>query len=129
MRGRDHGRGKGRVKGRGSGRVAPAVYEVSMDNIPMNENRLAHNKEIEEEVDIEGVKEIEQEEGVHGAAIGIPLINPVLAQQIMSFLNGLAGPVMLPPTQALTNPLVARKAPRMGEVGGNYASSIPFWVI
>lgn len=45
----------------------------------------------------------------------------MLDQHIMSFLKGLAGLEMFPPTQAPTNPSVSRTATKMGEVGGNNA--------
>ena len=61
--------------------------------------------------------------------IGIPPIDPMLGQQILSFLKGLAGPGMLPPTQALTNPLVARNVPQIGELGGNDAFFGLCWVL
>ena len=54
----------------------------SMIAVP-NDNVLVHNKEIEEEVVFENVEEVENEEEVQDEAIGIPPIDPVLAQQIM----------------------------------------------
>lgn len=47
---------------------------------------------------MEDVEEIKQEEGEHGKAAGIPLIDLVLYQHIMSFFKGLDIPRMLPPT-------------------------------
>uniref|UniRef100_M1DPX4 Uncharacterized protein n=1 Tax=Solanum tuberosum TaxID=4113 RepID=M1DPX4_SOLTU len=46
-RGRGRGRGRGRARGRGRGRVAPAMKEVPIGNVPINENPSAHNEEIE----------------------------------------------------------------------------------
>ena len=54
----------------------------SMNEVP-NDNVLVHNKEIEEEVVFENVEEVENKEEVQDEAIGIPPIDPVLAQQIM----------------------------------------------
>ena len=54
----------------------------SMIAVP-NDNVLVHNKDIEEEIEFENVEEVENEEEVQDEAIGIPPIDPVLAQQIM----------------------------------------------
>lgn len=60
---------------------------------------------VKEGEDVENVEEVEQEEGWKAKSIGIPPIGTVLAQKIMYFLKGLAGPRMITPTQALANPL------------------------
>ena len=44
------------TKVRGHGYVAIAANEVSIDTIPVNDNPLANNKEIEEEVKVEDVE-------------------------------------------------------------------------
>ena len=63
--------------------MAHSMNEVPNDNVLVNENPPVHNKEIEEEVEFENVEEVENEEEVQDEAIGIPPIDPVLAQQIM----------------------------------------------
>ena len=68
-----------------------------------------------QEVEFENVKEVENEEGVQDEAKGIPPIDPMLAQQSMSFLKRLAGRWMIPPTQVPANPLVATLNPRQLE--------------
>lgn len=60
--------------------MTPVVNEMLIDNVPVNENPLAHNKEIEEKVEIEDVEEIEQEEGVQVEVIRIRPIDLVLSQ-------------------------------------------------
>uniref|UniRef100_M1DH08 Uncharacterized protein n=1 Tax=Solanum tuberosum TaxID=4113 RepID=M1DH08_SOLTU len=124
---RGHGRGRGRerARGRGRGRVAPVENGAPIGNDPVNENSPMHHEEIEEEVEVENVENVEeigQEEEVQAEATCIPLIDPVLAQHIMSFLKGLAEPGMLPSvqaTQAPTNHHVASTAPKIGGTGGN----------
>ena len=115
--------------GRGLGRVTHDVNEALIDNVSVNENPLEHNEEIEKEVEIEDVDEDEQEEGMQAEATGIPTIDLVLITQIISFLKGLAGTGMLPPTQTHTNPLVARTVPMTSEVGGNNVVFCHFWVL
>uniref|UniRef100_M1DYW3 Tomato spotted wilt virus resistance protein n=1 Tax=Solanum tuberosum TaxID=4113 RepID=M1DYW3_SOLTU len=56
------GRGRERARGRGRGRVAPAVNEVLIDNVPMNENPHAHNEEIDEDIEVGEVEENGQDE-------------------------------------------------------------------
>uniref|UniRef100_M1DWB3 Uncharacterized protein n=1 Tax=Solanum tuberosum TaxID=4113 RepID=M1DWB3_SOLTU len=75
----------------------------------------------EENVDVEDVG---QEEEVQAETIDVLPIDPVLAQQIMSFLKGLVGPGVLPSAQAPqapTNPHVATTVPKVGGTGGNVA--------
>lgn len=88
--------------------MAPVVHEVTLKNVPMNKNPLKHDEGVEDEVEIEDVEDIEQEEELQAEATEIPPIDPVLSQQIMSSLKALAGPGMIPPTQAHSNPLVAK---------------------
>lgn len=54
-------------------------------------------------------------------AAGIPLIDPVLAQQIMAFFKGLAGPGMIPSNQVPVNPKVSKTVPMTVKVVGNYS--------
>lgn len=58
-------------------------------------------------------------------AIGIPHIDPVFGQHIMSFVKGLAGQGMLPPNQASTNPPIARNVPKMGEL----EVTMPYYIL
>ena len=107
--------------------MAPIVNEVSIDNVPINWNPLVHNEKIEYEV--EDVEEIERGKGVKDKATGIPLVDPVLAQQIMSFLKGLADLRMPPPAQAPTDPPVARNAPKTVKWDVTMPSFILCWVL
>uniref|UniRef100_M1DWC7 Uncharacterized protein n=1 Tax=Solanum tuberosum TaxID=4113 RepID=M1DWC7_SOLTU len=47
---------------------------------------------VEENVEVVDEENVGQEEEVHAETTGIPPLDPVLAQQIMSFLKGLVGP-------------------------------------
>ncbi|WMV44926.1 hypothetical protein MTR67_038311 [Solanum verrucosum] len=85
-------RGRGRASGKGRGRVAHVGDEALVKNAPMNENPHAHHEEIEENVDVEDVEEVGHEKEVPTGTTGVPPLDPVLAQQIMSFLMGLVGP-------------------------------------
>lgn len=80
------------------------MNEVSIDNVPINWNPLVHNEKIEYEV--EDVEEIERGKGVKDKATGIPLVDPVLAQQIMSFLKGVVSPRFVPSVQATQAPII-----------------------
>ncbi|KAH0765510.1 hypothetical protein KY285_001381 [Solanum tuberosum] len=122
-RGRGRGRGRERAKGRGHGRVEPAGNGAPVENAPMNENPHAHHEEIEENVDVD-VEDLGQKREVQAETTCDPPLDPVLAQQIMSFLKGLVGPGVLPsaqPTQAPTNSHVTSTSPKVGETGGNDA--------
>ena len=68
------------ARGRGRGRVAPVGNEVPFENIPMNENPLALNEEIEDDIEVEDVEEVEQEEEVPTKAMVIPSSDGVLSQ-------------------------------------------------
>uniref|UniRef100_M1DZW4 Integrase core domain containing protein n=1 Tax=Solanum tuberosum TaxID=4113 RepID=M1DZW4_SOLTU len=91
----------------------------------MNENPPTHNEEIEKDIEVGGIEENGQEEEVPAETAVVPPIDPVLAQQIMALLKGLAGPGVLPSTQetqAPTNPHVASTAPK---TGGNVGRDVP----
>ncbi|KAK4721450.1 hypothetical protein R3W88_011683 [Solanum pinnatisectum] len=118
MSGRSRGKGRGRDRGRGRGRLAPARNGAPIENAHMNKNTPMHHKEIEEE----NVEDVGQVEEVQAETTNVPPIDPMLARQIMSFLQGLVGPGVLPSaqeTQAPTNPFVASTAPKVGGTGGN----------
>ncbi|WMV38434.1 hypothetical protein MTR67_031819 [Solanum verrucosum] len=123
-RGRGQGRGRGRPRSRSRGRVAPTRDGAPVENSPINEIPHAHHEEIEENVG--------QEEEVHAETIGIRPLDPVLAQQIMSFLKGLVGPGVFPSvqeTQAPANPFIAITIHKVGGTLGTDAFSICYWVL
>ena len=62
----------------------------------MNENPHAHHEEIEKE----NVEDVGQEGEVQAETTCVPPLDPVLSQQIISFLKGLVGPGVLPSAQA-----------------------------
>lgn len=80
--------------------MAPTKDGVLVENAPKNEAPPMHHEEIEE-----NVEEVGQEEEVPTENIGIPPIDPVLAQHIMSFLKGLIGPGVLPSVQETQAPI------------------------
>uniref|UniRef100_M1DLJ5 'chromo' domain containing protein n=1 Tax=Solanum tuberosum TaxID=4113 RepID=M1DLJ5_SOLTU len=98
-RGRGRGRGRGRARTRGRGRVEPAGNGAPVENAPMNENPHAHHEEIEENVDVD-IEDLGQEGEVQAETTCVPPLDPVLSQQIISFLKGLVGPGVLPSAQA-----------------------------
>lgn len=71
MRGHGRGRGRGRATGTCCGIVAPVVNELPNGSVPVNENSLVHNEEIEEEVEFEYVEEVKNEEEVQVKATGL----------------------------------------------------------
>uniref|UniRef100_M1DUD4 'chromo' domain containing protein n=1 Tax=Solanum tuberosum TaxID=4113 RepID=M1DUD4_SOLTU len=99
--------------------VNTSVRPVAPVNVPAEESATrgrGRGREIEEEnVEVENVKELGQEENVQAETTCIPPIDTVLAQQIMSFFKGLAGPGILSfvqATQAPINPYVASTVPK-----------------
>lgn len=120
-RDRGQGRSRGRVRGRGRGRVAPIRDGAPVENAPKNEVPHAHHEEIEENVEVENE---EKEKEVQTETTCIPPLDPVLAQQIISFLKGLVDPGVLPTiqaTQAPANSLIAITVPKVGENVGTDA--------
>ena len=75
------------------------------------------------------LRKIEHEKGVQDEATRIPPIDPVLDEQIISFLKGLAGRGMLPSAQIPTNPLVASTAPKTSEIEIMMFFFILCWVL
>ncbi|KAH0743076.1 hypothetical protein KY290_031069 [Solanum tuberosum] len=116
------GRGRGRARGRSRGRVAPTRDRVPIENAPQNEASPVHHEEIEENVEVENIEEVGQKEEVQAKTTGVPPIDPVLAQQIMSFQKGLVGPGVLPYAQAIQAPSnhpIAITVPKVGVNIGN----------
>lgn len=75
-----------------------------IENAPRNENPHVYLKKIEKNVEVEDDEDVGQEEEVPAETISIPLLDPVLAQQIMSFLKGLVGPGFHSAVQATQTP-------------------------
>uniref|UniRef100_M1AL36 Retrotransposon protein, Ty3-gypsy subclass n=1 Tax=Solanum tuberosum TaxID=4113 RepID=M1AL36_SOLTU len=122
VRGRGRGRGRGRARGRGCGREVPARDGVPIENVPQNEAPYVHQEEIEENIEVENmenVEEVGQEEKVQAETTGIPPIDPVVSQQIMLFLKGLASPGVVPSVQATQAPANTPIAITTTKVGGN----------
>uniref|UniRef100_M1DMD8 'chromo' domain containing protein n=1 Tax=Solanum tuberosum TaxID=4113 RepID=M1DMD8_SOLTU len=109
--------------GRGRGRVAPTRDGAPVENLP------AHHEEKEENVETVDEENVGQEEQVQAETKCILSLDPVLAQQIMSFLKGLVGPGMLSSvqaTQAPANPSIAITVPKVGKIVGNDTFFRPF---
>ncbi|WMV37214.1 hypothetical protein MTR67_030599 [Solanum verrucosum] len=98
------GRGRGRARGRGRGRVAPSRGGASVENDPRKEKPFVHPEEIEENIEVENDEDVGQEEEVQAETIYIPPLDPMLAQQIMSFMKRLVGPGVHPTNQATQTP-------------------------
>lgn len=107
--------------GRGRDRVSPAVDELPIKNISINENPPSQHEQMYVNEEFKEVEEIGQVGGVPDANACISLSGLVLAQQIMSFLKGFAGLGTLPSFQALANPPIVVHVPKSGKIGGNDA--------
>ena len=70
----------------------PVVYGSPLKNYLMNEEPLAHNEEIEEDIEAGDVEEVGQDEEVPAEYTFIPLLDPASAKKITSFLKGMVGP-------------------------------------
>ncbi|KAH0746513.1 hypothetical protein KY290_008221 [Solanum tuberosum] len=104
IRGRGRGRGRGRARVRGRGRVASTRDGAPVENAPRDEVPPTHYEEVEEIVEIEDEGDVGQEEDAPARNTGVPPLDPVLSQQIMSFLKRLVGPGFLPAVQATQSP-------------------------
>ena len=81
---------------------------------------------MEENVEIEDEEDVGPEEDAQVENTNIPSLDPVLAQQIMSFLKGLVGPGVLlsvQVTQCPANPPIVNTVPK---VGGNVGNDVFF---
>ena len=88
----------------------------------MNENPSADNKKIERDIEGGYVEEVGHDEQVPVETTIVPSLDPVLAQQILSFLKGLVCPGLLPAiqaTQAPDVPFTNSSAPNVIGTGGN----------
>ena len=86
-------------KNRGRGKVQPTKDVALVDNAPRNEAPPLHHDKIEEDVNVQNEGDVEQDEEVHAETTCFHPLDTVLAQQIMSFLKGLASPGLLPYAQ------------------------------
>ncbi|KAH0673662.1 hypothetical protein KY284_024749 [Solanum tuberosum] len=112
------------ARGRGRERAAPTRDGALVEDAPRNEALPAHHEEVEENIEVEDEANVGQEEEVQAETTCIPPLDPVLAQQIMSFLKGLVGPGVLPSVQVIqapANSLVAIIVPKVGGTVGNDA--------
>uniref|UniRef100_M1DVD7 Uncharacterized protein n=1 Tax=Solanum tuberosum TaxID=4113 RepID=M1DVD7_SOLTU len=104
--------------------MAPTRDKAPVGDAPKNEANPAHHEEVEEDVEVEEEENIRQEEEVQAETTCIPPLDPLLAQKIMPFLEGLVGLGVLSfvqATQAPANPHVAITAPKVGGTGFNEA--------
>uniref|UniRef100_M1DFW5 'chromo' domain containing protein n=1 Tax=Solanum tuberosum TaxID=4113 RepID=M1DFW5_SOLTU len=120
-----------RVRGRGRGRerATPTWDGAPVGDAPRNETPPAHHDEIEENIKVENEENVGKEKEVQAETTCIPHLDPVLAQQIMSFLKRLVGSGVLhsvQATQAPTNPPIASTAPKVGGTGGMMLFFRPF---
>ncbi|KAH0746358.1 hypothetical protein KY285_008015 [Solanum tuberosum] len=123
---RGHGRdmGRGRANGRVRGRATPTRDGAPVGDAPRNKVPYAHHEKVKENIEAENDKVIGQEKEVQAESRGIPPLDSVLAQQIMSFLKGLVGLGVLPSVQAIqapANPPIAIIVPKVGGNVGNDA--------
>lgn len=88
----------------------------------MNDNPIEHHEELYENVDIEDMQNYEvvgQKGKLQTETIGVPPIDPVLAQQITSFFKGLVGPRELPSFQSNQDPANPPIAITTAKANGN----------
>uniref|UniRef100_M1DYL7 'chromo' domain containing protein n=1 Tax=Solanum tuberosum TaxID=4113 RepID=M1DYL7_SOLTU len=100
----------------------PTTDGAPVENAHRNEASHAHHEEVEENIKIENQENVRQEEEVQYKTIGIPSLDRVLTQQIITFLKRLVGPGVLPSVQATpapANPLIANTVLKVGGAGGN----------
>ncbi|XP_015075547.1 uncharacterized protein LOC107019648 [Solanum pennellii] len=116
-RSRGRGRGRERARGRGRGRVEPTRDGVSIENAPQNEASPYIIKRLKRILRLK-MEEVGQEEEVQAETTGVPPIEPVLAQQIMSFLKGLVGPRVMPFRARMRSRHVEVEAPSIECISG-----------